>query len=421
MIYNDHPGPWQAFLKRKDIIGLSPHDARKQYLIEQNGFNTGIAAAQAAAIAAQSSTSDGGLVREKRIAFEKGYSTTGYSKSEISNISYETFYYGTSPSQRVTANKGYPIWELQTGKKRGSRTTPSPSSFAYGYCIYDSDNYVWFLTNDPTVEDWQDSSVYAIGPGQGVQWGEYKVVGSDTIISIQPSNSSAFPIVYYDADDVVDNGGIVYKFFQTPIIHNNAPVYFDPYNEVIYVFDNFLDVDDEYGNGENVPQGLGWNMMELDDENLYTVISNIGTTDQPSSGYFSGSMPSSPDNPLGSANYSGDAALLFNDPNGLAITYETNLDVAQEFGSGWSGVGTYTPLADGSNNLILYGGRPQWQHDTTPSYYIIRWETNSWVLRDTDENVIVSYLSPAEISPDGPANGFESNGTPIRLTIEYSS
>lgn len=433
MIYNEHPGPWQTFLKRKDIIGLSPNEARKQYLIEQLGSNA--AASAAAAAAAAGGNSSGGLVRTARIAANKGYATIPtLQKANIGGNQYETFYYGAP--NKLNQDR-YPTWELLVGKKRNSRQPPSPSDFIYGYCVYSEDIYSWFLYDanevpDDWVPDPEDDTAtfpsYIGGTGRNA-WGEYtKTDGSSETITISPGLSSAFPTIYADIQVVGTNGGKLNKFYITPSTFNNAPVYYDPIEEYMLVYANLLDVDETFGGGVNAPQGLGWNVIGLGD-NFFDDIDNLETENAPGSGLYSGSsnlVSTNINNPTGTATNtdSGNTFEFFTytqstfDFTGFNLRtfpLESNADEEP-----WAS-GHYDQAATPTN------GRPRWNGraatDTAP--YSIFYDGTSWVLQKNDG---VTYLrgDSEPFSPDGTMAGILGPGTnePGKysfISVQYAS
>ena len=464
MIYNDHPGPWQVFLKRKDIIGLTPHEARKQYLIEQEGFNTGIASAQATAVAAAAqsgNTSDGGLVREKRIAAKKGYALPkgnlqkarrtpppprqlpGSARVPVPS-SYEVFNYGVPNQLSSSADPAVPTFELLL--ERGS-----PSNFSYGYLVWDSNNYVWSLSNvnqEPThqhfiyEEDLDGGEILPkyIGGTTGNAWGIYtNIDGSGETIQVSPGFNSAFSTIYIDAmgEDYNDDNKF-YKLYPLPISVNGAPVYYSGLSGNLYIYANVVDRDDNLGNGADVPTGLGWQLC-APGNSFWTSINNFEATVEDLSPAFSGSGFASTDinDPIGSG--VGDN-LSMGTPN-FIFTYDqsssydftgTTIETAQLWQGGFDPNlhASFQPpsdlLAGYYDYANLVNGRPSWQGRTSTDVedYKIHWDNTSWVISSASIVYVTGDTEP--FSPDGVMSGVLGPSTPysglsIGLDVTYTT
>lgn len=429
MIYNEHPGPWQTFLKRKDIIGLSPKEARKQYLIEQQGFNSGVAAAAAAAAAAGSNSS-GGLVRETRIAAKKGYdiraASTTTSRATTSRSAYETFFYVKPAANLVSGNSGDPVWELAL--RRGT-----PADFEYGYCVYDGDNYCWFLTNDPTNTDALDeTAAYAKGPSSANPWGKYTVYGTNETITIAQAASSPYGHLYFDYFGAGEgNDSYIYKFSQSPITHNGAPVWLDTANSIMWIY--LIDAVDPDGTFEDyVPGssigdivGTGWQIIETDGTDIYDDISTAGKLGSGNAPYFTDvfgpaalTMLTSSNTPVGNfIQYDqGDSeeSIVTQSitPNVDDITITADLQVTQLGAVGGSHIGTYT-LNGGTIN-----GRPYWEK--SPYEISYGGADSTWQLKAG--STILANLDDRPLSPDGSYHGYSGSlNTLFKVSIEFTS
>ena len=412
MIYNEHPGSWPLFLKRKDIIGLSIPEARKQYLIEQQGFNSAASSAAAAAAAAAAANSSGGLVRQTRIAAEKGYKI----KNEASTTTavtrttrrYEEFFYGKPADNKVSGNSGNPVWEIQLTKGR-------PSDFPYGFCVWDPTSKRWFLTNDYTDDDSTGASAYALGDIGGVNiWGTYTKVSGSGTLEVSQAASTAYPKIYCDQWDSANGAdSYIIKAYQTPILYNNVPVYFDCKNSVVIVYCNAVDPDGTFEDiglqiGDSV--GLGWNMSETDGENIYEDLANITSTDSNNAPYFqnvtgsnpgvSSTMLTDPSTPSGS--FIQEQAEDEGYPTPLVMSANVN-DFPITANVRISAFGT-----DLNNKTLLLSGstindRPCWQIDPTDAgrQDLLYWNNKNWILTQTSSLSTRFTLSNDPLSPDG--------------------
>ena len=413
MIYNEHPGSWPLFLKRKDIIGLSVSEARKQYLIEQQGFNSAASSATAAAAAAAAAGSSGGLVKQARIAAEKGYKIRNEASTRTAVTrtarQYEEFYYGKPADNKVSGNSGNPVWEIQL-------TRGNPSNFPYGFCVWDPTSNRWFLTNDYTDDDSTGASAYAVGDAGGVNiWGTYTKVNGSGTLEVSQGSLSAYPRVYHDAfGAATGEDTFIYKCYQTPILYNNAPVYVDCQNDVMIVYCNDVDPDGTFEDvglqiGDSV--GLGWNMIETDGENIYTDLANIGSTgDSINTPYYQNVTGSNPgvsstmltniNTPSGSfvqelAQEEGYPNPLVMSPNINDFTITANVSISA-FGTD---LNTKTLLLSGST----INDRPCWQIDPTDAgrQDLLYWNNNNWILTQTSSLDTRFTLSNDPLSPDG--------------------
>ena len=411
MIYNEHPGPWQVFLKRKDIVGLPIQEARKQYLIEQQGFNAAASAAVAAAVA-NGSNASGGLVKAGRIAADKGYKI----KNEASTTTavtrtsrqYEEFFYGKPADNKVSGNSGNPVWEIQL-------TTGNPSDFPYGFCVWDPTSNRWFLTNDYTDDDSTGTSAYALGDAGGVNiWGTYTTVSGSGTLQVSQGSPSAYPRVYHDAfGAATGEDSFIYKCYQTPILYNNAPVYVDCKNDVMIVYCNAVDPDgtfEDVGLQEGDSVGLGWNMIETDGENIYEDLANISSSDSGNAPYYQNVTGSDPgvsstmltniNIPSGSfvqelAQASGYPDPLVMSPNINDFTITANVSISA-FGTD---LNSKTLLLSGST----INGRPCWKIDPTDAgrQDLLYWNNNNWILTQPTSLDTRFTLSNDPLSPDG--------------------
>ena len=408
MIYNEHPGPWPVFLKRKDITGLPINEARKQYLIEQEGFNAGVSAAAASAVA----SSNGGLVRANRIAAQKGYKI----KNEASTTTavtrtsrqYEEFYYGKPADNKVNGDSGNPVWEIQL-------TKGNPADFPYGFCVWDDTEKRWFLTNDYTDGDSTGTSAFALGDVGGVNiWGTFTRVDGEGTLQISQGSPSAYPVVYHDAFGAsIGEDNYIYKCYQTPITVNNLPVYFDCKNSVMIVFGNFK-AGNDFGD-LNLPVGAfvgeGWNMSETDGENIYTDIADLFGNADANTPYYQNVTGSNP----------GTSSTLLTDPSNPSGTFIQELAIAEGYPSPLimsSNIDDFTITANikigafGSTEyhekvLLLSGStindRPCWQIDPLDAgrQDLLYWNNNNWILTQTSSLDTKFTLSNDPLSPDG--------------------
>ena len=420
-----HPGPWQTFLKRKDIIGLSPQEARKQYLIEQNGFNTAIANASAVAsanAAAASGTSGGENYRET-IARQKGYDirplktktkTLSRQKSKFTRTSnirqlnpkqqreqiHSTFFYG-NPNQLTFGN--YPVWELLV-------TQGSPADHPFGYCVFNETLSSWYLTNtvglppdsssDNTYfnDDGDDigQGVYAMGPGHGIGFGKF-IRPSGEHITIEPNLSSGFPKLICDPQDIENNGGVFFEYVQSPITHNGAPVYLsaaDGGMSMLVFASSSKDVDGAFEAGTMHITGSGWNTYTIS-EDIYTFLSKMGTDNQPASHDFATPISTDINVPTGSAFHTNEhtpTIILLGSSTSLDNNFLNNkLNIASSVAK--SNLGSFmTPtvtqiIGQYVTGSSLINGKPHWvgitggANGTLSSS--ISWDNSNWVINSS--------------------------------------